>query len=430
MSKLSDMIRLALTEGSMKELVTKHMEAGHDFKTASEKAKKELGSMKEEAEELDERNKENKFKKDVHVVKSGKAEIAKGINFAKYQPSRIADIKGHDYGIATPDHDDDPEFGGHSSRKTTIRTLKVAGRAAIRKEEVEQIDELSIDTMKSYGDKRARTAFSGGRKPGQSVDAGIKMKNKQINSLSLARTKINRVHDTGSTVFNKEEAEQIDESAKIAAHLIKRYGDNVRPSHIRSAAADFGVDATKLAKAVRKRLGKTMLEAKDSHEYDYEGEMVMNQLAQMEHHIGELKAMLKPDTNLPEWVQSKITLANDYLQTASDYMNGEMKEETEMELEEGRGRPPKPGSEAHKRALEGKAKDPAEHIINRMGQAATNMTGGQHHTYNDGQTHRVSNALAARTLTHYRSLKPADKEKFQERIAKSHQDHLDALAGK
>ncbi len=37
--------------------------------------------------------------------------------------------------------------------------------------------------------------------------------------------------------------------------------------------------------------------------------------------------MLKVDTNLPEWVQSKITLAEDYISTASNYLQGEMKEE-------------------------------------------------------------------------------------------------------
>jgi hypothetical protein len=57
----------------------------------------------------------------------------------------------------------------------------------------------------------------------------------------------------------KEETEDLDESAKIAAHLIKRYGDNVRKSHVRSAANDFGVDASKLAKAVRAKLNKTSL---------------------------------------------------------------------------------------------------------------------------------------------------------------------------
>jgi hypothetical protein len=90
-------------------------------------------------------------------------------------------------------------YGG---RMAGIEKAKV-----MAKEEAEQIDELSIDTMKSYGDKRARTAFSGGRKPGQSVDAGIKTKSRQINSLALSKTKINRARDTGSTILNKEEAE-------------------------------------------------------------------------------------------------------------------------------------------------------------------------------------------------------------------------------
>jgi len=36
--------------------------------------------------------------------------------------------------------------------------------------------------------------------------------------------------------------------------------------------------------------------------------------------------MLKPDTNLPEWVQSKITLAEDYIVTATNYMDGELNE--------------------------------------------------------------------------------------------------------
>ena len=83
-------------------------------------------------------------------------------------------------------------------------------KAKLRNEEAEALDELSTDTMKSYGDKRARTVFSGGRKPGESVDAAINRKSKQSNSLSLARTKINRVQRTGSTV-NKESVEALDE---------------------------------------------------------------------------------------------------------------------------------------------------------------------------------------------------------------------------
>ena len=67
--------------------------------------------------------------------------------------------------------------------------------------------------------------------------------------------------------------------------------------------------------------------AKDSREYGYEGEMVISQLKGIMNHAEQLHDMLEPDTDLPEWVQSKITLAYDYMQTAADYMATEMSEE-------------------------------------------------------------------------------------------------------
>ncbi len=67
--------------------------------------------------------------------------------------------------------------------------------------------------------------------------------------------------------------------------------------------------------------------AKDPREYGFEGEMTMSQLRGIMQHAKQLHDMLEPDTDLPEWVQSKITLAYDYVQTATDYMNAEMNEE-------------------------------------------------------------------------------------------------------
>ena len=67
---------------------------------------------------------------------------------------------------------------------------------------------------------------------------------------------------------------------------------------------------------------------KDKREYDYEGDMAMSQLrsiirnAQMMH-----DKLLEPTTNLPEWVQAKITLAQDYIETAANYLETEMDEE-------------------------------------------------------------------------------------------------------
>lgn len=65
----------------------------------------------------------------------------------------------------------------------------------------------------------------------------------------------------------------------------------------------------------------------DKGEYDYEGDMAKSQLRSILANAKRLHDMLKPDSNLPEWVQSKITLAEDYILTAANYMEGEMNEE-------------------------------------------------------------------------------------------------------
>lgn len=67
--------------------------------------------------------------------------------------------------------------------------------------------------------------------------------------------------------------------------------------------------------------------AKDPREYGFEGEMAMSQLKGIMQHAKQLHDKLEPSTDLPEWVQSKITLAYDYIQTAADYMSTEMSEE-------------------------------------------------------------------------------------------------------
>jgi len=74
-----------------------------------------------------------------------------------------------------------------------------------------------------------------------------------------------------------------------------------------------------LARARKVNMG----ESKDPHEYGYEGEMTMNQLKTLVRCAEMIEDCLKPDTDLPEWVQSKITLATDYIQTAADYLYSE-----------------------------------------------------------------------------------------------------------
>lgn len=65
---------------------------------------------------------------------------------------------------------------------------------------------------------------------------------------------------------------------------------------------------------------------KDPGEYDYEGDMAMSQLKSIMMNAKRLHDSLEPDTNLPEWVQSKITLAEDYVTTAANYIESTLNE--------------------------------------------------------------------------------------------------------
>lgn len=67
-----------------------------------------------------------------------------------------------------------------------------------------------------------------------------------------------------------------------------------------------------------------MGEAKEEQgEYDYEGNMAKSKLRSILYNAKMLHDMLEDDTNLPEWVQSKITLAEDYIVTSAQYMNSQ-----------------------------------------------------------------------------------------------------------
>jgi hypothetical protein len=85
-----------------------------------------------------------------------------------------------------------------------------------------------------------------------------------------------------------------------------------------------------------KRGGKTMFikplaqEAKDVNEYDQEGDMAKSDLRSIMANAKRVHDMLEDSDNLPEWVQSKITKAEDYMSTVANYLSAEMSEEVKQ----------------------------------------------------------------------------------------------------
>jgi len=92
-----------------------------------------------------------------------------------------------------------------------------------------------------------------------------------------------------------------------------------------------------IVKATKKQFAnddKRVSEAKDSGEYDYEGAMAKTQLQTICRNAEALKDMLEDDENLPEWVQAKITKAEDYITTSLDYLKSTDELEEEISLDE------------------------------------------------------------------------------------------------
>ena len=76
------------------------------------------------------------------------------------------------------------------------------------------------------------------------------------------------------------------------------------------------------------------VEVHDQGEYDQEGDMAKDQLHSIEKAADELAALLDDEDNLPEWVQSKITKALDYLQATNQYMDQERHDSDMMQVNE------------------------------------------------------------------------------------------------
>jgi hypothetical protein len=98
---------------------------------------------------------------------------------------------------------------------------------------------------------------------------------------------------------------------------------------------DLGIlDRTSFVKkhGVSKSVAKQRLatEAKEKTEYDYEGDMARGQLQSIISNAQRVHDMLEDDTNIAEWVQSKITLAEDYISTVANYMMSELDESKDV----------------------------------------------------------------------------------------------------
>jgi hypothetical protein len=194
----------------------------------------------------------------------------------------------------------------------------------------EEYNNLSLDeqalyerTEKSLG-KRAADMHNAASHIGYGANAGSTRKD-----MSSAKKDFRKIGKSIAKTHGKDVAKQ----AGAAAHDNAFMGNASAGASDKSHEKFYSSLSDKEKKAYTTRNQKHGLEeAKDEQEYGYEGDMALNQLATLTRCAEMIKEILKPDTDMPEWVQSKITLATDYIQTAADYMHSEMNEAKSVEV--------------------------------------------------------------------------------------------------
>jgi hypothetical protein len=153
------------------------------------------------------------------------------------------------------------------------------------------------------------------------------------------------------------------------------------------------------------------LDPQNDGEYNDEGGMAITQLKTARDAVDELMTIIKDDDNLPEWVQSKLTKAVDYMDSVRDYLSAEFKEAIDP-------------ADVDDDATADDVKNAAKNIIVQL-RKASDVKGNKAITFADGKSKKIKPDGIDKLLKIVMQIKkPRDKEKFQAMIAKSERDMM------
>jgi hypothetical protein len=260
-------------------------------------------------------------------------------------------------------HSTNPKFDGKSKKERINMALGAYYDTHKKKdgisEEAEELDEKSDQAKQNKTMKNTMDASRGARyKLNNPVpDAEPEHKTAQAHNKAIGRAlrnedKMTTTKDKSGKLVSfkyegdwkkttkadakKDPAGKVANMAGQAMQKMKQANEQAPVAPVPDRKYIKGTPENKAYKATKKPINgmptNKMCEEKDEQEYGYEGDMALNQLATLTRCAEMIKEILKPDTDMPEWVQSKITLATDYIQTAADYMHSEMNEAKSVEV--------------------------------------------------------------------------------------------------
>ena len=315
-------------------------------------------------------------------------------------------------------------------------------------EESEQIDELSTNTVKSY--KKAALKSS----PPESVFSNAKKYKQRTKGITMAQNRL-----------NKEEVEEIDEISSDMAHRYlkgKHERDYNTSADGKSSSLKKPQSFDKMNKDMKStaRALRTIEKAKKANEdvehtncgtpeccgqCDTAEQIDEVSKATLGRYINKAKDSIDTASyrqghkeahgSSSKPLEKKLTKRHKGIETAVKKLT---KEDAEIELtqeeidrieatladlDEGRGRPPKEGSDAWKKRQQAGAAEqdePRQHPIQQLERIKRDMRGGADFKHRDGSSHHMTGGQAANLLSKYHGLRPAEKEVMQKEIHGSH----------
>jgi len=203
-----------------------------------------------------------------------------------------------------------------------------------KKEVDEMLGQVAADAMKN--------ALGGGRGRNAEMDEG-----------HFDDTPTRRRSSSGGEIDTSKPGSTVHRAVKGNYSGAAHSGEERRAAAQADAADERGPRAgrrtvgagkgTKIGAKINRGTSKLMTregdqDPADQGEYGREGESSRNNIHTMMRNAKQLEKMLGNEDNLPEWVQEKLTLASDYMQTIADYLASEREtdaeDETGMELAE------------------------------------------------------------------------------------------------
>ena len=257
-------------------------------------------------------------------VASGDPEISSAITQRKSDLEKEAKSKGFAESFEVGD-----EFGISFSEDHEIATTIVD---ILEDGIVIELDDLALQMLTNEGLNFLEGELSEGVAGAQKCWKGFRKVGTKAGTGANAGKRVNACKKIG-------EDEEVEESGLQYYTGVKKHGKE----YMKKAAAagregasqkELGALKDKYSKAHKNEdHGPENPDAPVNYgEYDREGDMAKDDLRTIDDAAEELYSILRADDNLPEWVQSKITKAVDYIDTARDYMKAQKYEE---DVEEG-----------------------------------------------------------------------------------------------